>query len=76
MTDKAGLKWCPGRESNPHVPLRTRDFKSRASANFATRAGALHRHSIARTFAGSPRDKFVVLLRSTSPVSGLRRRGT
>ena len=34
-------RWCPGRESNPHVPLRTRDFKSRASANFATRAGAL-----------------------------------
>jgi hypothetical protein len=30
--------WCPGRELNPHVPLRTRDFKSRASASFATRA--------------------------------------
>jgi hypothetical protein len=31
-------RWCPGRESNPHGPLGPRDFKSRASANFATRA--------------------------------------
>jgi integrase len=35
---RMGWMWCPGWESNPHVPLRTRDFKSRASANFATRA--------------------------------------
>lgn len=33
-------KWCPGRDSNPHAPFGTRDFKSPASANFATRAGA------------------------------------
>ena len=32
------LGWCPGRELNPHVPFGTRDFKSRASASFATRA--------------------------------------
>jgi hypothetical protein len=32
-------KWCPGPESNRYVPFGTRDFKSRASASFATRAG-------------------------------------
>ena len=32
--------WCPGRESNPHAPFGARDFKSRASASFATRAAA------------------------------------
>src|SRR6266852_2153960 len=31
--------WCPETESNRHVLLRTRDFKSRASASFAIRAG-------------------------------------
>jgi hypothetical protein len=31
--------WCPGPESNRYVPFGTRDFKSRASASFATRAG-------------------------------------
>src|SRR6266446_4477990 len=30
--------WCPETESNRHVLLRTRDFKSRASASFAIRA--------------------------------------
>ena len=30
--------WCPGRESNPHAPFGTSDFKSAASADFATRA--------------------------------------
>ncbi len=30
--------WCPGRELNPHAPFGARDFKSRASASFATRA--------------------------------------
>ena len=30
--------WCPGPESNRYVPFGTRDFKSRASASFATRA--------------------------------------
>jgi len=36
-----GLDWCPGRESNPHGPFGPRDFKSRASANFATRASPI-----------------------------------
>ena len=27
--------WCRERESNPHGPFGPRDFKSRASANFA-----------------------------------------
>ncbi len=30
--------WCPGRESNPHFRCRKKDFKSFASASFATRA--------------------------------------
>ena len=30
--------WCPGSELNRYVPFGTRDFKSRASASFATRA--------------------------------------
>ena len=34
-----GFKWCPETESNRHVLLGTRDFKSRASASFAIRAG-------------------------------------
>ena len=29
---------CPGRDSNPHAPCGTADFKSAASAGFATRA--------------------------------------
>jgi hypothetical protein len=32
------IAWCPETESNRHVLLRTRDFKSRASASFAIRA--------------------------------------
>jgi hypothetical protein len=32
-------KWCPGPELNRYVSFETRDFKSRASASFATRAG-------------------------------------
>src|SRR5579883_1251422 len=32
--------WCPGRDSNPHSRCRETDFKSVASAGFATRAGA------------------------------------
>ena len=31
-------RWCPGSESNRYALLRARDFKSRASASFATRA--------------------------------------
>jgi hypothetical protein len=33
-----GLNWCRGRESNPHIPCGIQDFKSCASANFATPA--------------------------------------
>ncbi len=32
------VEWCPETESNRHVLLGTRDFKSRASASFAIRA--------------------------------------
>jgi hypothetical protein len=32
------IKWCRGRGSNPHVPCGTQDFKSCASASFATPA--------------------------------------
>jgi hypothetical protein len=45
-TDSAGAigkvqSWCPETESNRHVLLGTRDFKSRASASFAIRAMSL-----------------------------------
>ena len=33
--------WCPGRDLNPHSPCGEKDFKSFASADFATRAGRL-----------------------------------
>lgn len=32
------LLWCPGWESNPHSRCQEKDFKSFASACFATRA--------------------------------------
>ena len=32
--------WCPGRDLNPHSPCGEKDFKSFASADFATRASA------------------------------------
>ena len=35
-------KWCPGRDLNPHFPCEKKDFKSFASADFATRALSLH----------------------------------
>ena len=35
---RRGSCWCPETESNRHVLLGTRDFKSRASASFAIRA--------------------------------------
>ena len=35
--------WCPGRELNPHESFDSRDFKSRASASFATRADLIIR---------------------------------
>jgi hypothetical protein len=37
--EELATSWCPGPESNRYVPFGTRDFKSRASASFATRAG-------------------------------------
>lgn len=36
------LSWCPGWESNPHSRCREKDFKSFASACFATRAPGYH----------------------------------
>ncbi len=38
-----GRKWCPGRDLNPHFPCEKKDFKSFASADFATRACSNHR---------------------------------
>ena len=38
MSETARVKWCPGPELNRYVSFETRDFKSRASASFATRA--------------------------------------
>src|SRR6266550_1262035 len=39
--------WCPGRELNPHSPCGEKDFKSFASADFATRASSLdERHCV------------------------------
>ncbi len=35
---KPEIYWCPGRELNPHTRCRITDFKSVASASFATRA--------------------------------------
>ena len=32
------ILWCPGRDLNPHSRCREKDFKSFASAGFATRA--------------------------------------
>lgn len=32
------ISWCPGWDLNPHSPCGKRDFKSLASADFATRA--------------------------------------
>jgi hypothetical protein len=32
------VKWCPGRDLNPHSAYAKKDFKSFASADFATRA--------------------------------------
>jgi hypothetical protein len=34
--------WCPGRDLNPHFPCEKKDFKSFASADFATRALPSH----------------------------------
>ena len=35
---RMGTRWCPGRDLNPHSPCGETDFKSVASADFATRA--------------------------------------
>jgi hypothetical protein len=36
--------WCPGRDLNPHSPCGEKDFKSFASADFATRAALENDH--------------------------------
>lgn len=44
------VMWCPGRDLNPHSSFEKTDFKSVASADFATRAwvvAAFFPHSIA-----------------------------
>ena len=46
MTLAAGFKWCPGTESNRHDSFESRDFKSRASASFATRASQCNNRSL------------------------------
>jgi hypothetical protein len=38
MMEMTDSKWCPGRDLNPHSPSGEKDFKSFASAGFATRA--------------------------------------
>jgi len=38
IAHKSSILMCRGRGSNPHAPCGTRDFKSRASASFATPA--------------------------------------
>jgi hypothetical protein len=38
LLEAAGIRECPGTESNRHDSFESRDFKSRASASFATRA--------------------------------------
>ena len=38
MARKRDRSWCPGPELNRHELFSSRDFKSRASASFATRA--------------------------------------
>ena len=38
LVDSRPFEWCPGRELNPHTPFGITDFKSVASADFATRA--------------------------------------
>ncbi len=38
---RTSLTWCPGRDLNPHSACAKKDFKSFASADFATRAAKL-----------------------------------
>ncbi len=40
MYRKPPHDWCPGRDLNPHSACAKKDFKSFASADFATRARA------------------------------------
>ena len=52
--------WCPGRELNPHSRFREEDFKSSASADFATRARSKQTsYWIIPTFACSTVGEFV-----------------
>src|SRR5579875_754841 len=39
---RKGDAWCPGRDLNPHSPCGEKEFKSFASADFATRALLVH----------------------------------
>jgi hypothetical protein len=50
--------WCPGRDLNPHSACAKKDFKSFASADFATRAGYVaDENAPAAPFAGACRRK-------------------
>jgi hypothetical protein len=64
--------WCPGWELNPHSPCGKTDFKSVASADFATRAH-LKQTSYEATATSPPvtvgefvgrRRKFIAVIRS------------
>src|ERR1035437_8105445 len=41
ISDNKQFRWCPEGDLNPHDQLRSADFKSAASANFAIRAWRL-----------------------------------
>jgi hypothetical protein len=56
MSETARVKWCPGPELNRYVSFETRDFKSRASASFATRA-VVHKQLTAISLHCSSRTK-------------------
>ncbi len=47
-------KWCPGRDLNPHFPCEKKDFKSFASADFATRAPSFYDNRRAQALFGIP----------------------
>ena len=45
------VEWCPGSESNRHAPFGAPDFKSGASASFATRALRRCKQMVTRVFS-------------------------
>ena len=49
--------WCPEGDLNPHDRLRSADFKSAASANFAIRADADVFHIVPHSHRGTMRFK-------------------